>query len=77
MSRWFRKSWRPFQSAAEIEREIEQLRHQMVQAASEFRFEEAARHRDRVRNLRELLMQIFEHQPGSTGNDPSSADEPQ
>ena len=66
-----------FQSAAEIERKIEQLRHKMAHAASQFRFEEAARHRDRVRNLRELLMQILEHQPGATGNDPSSTDEPQ
>ncbi len=52
-----------FQSAAEIERTIEQLRHKMAHAASEFRFEEAARHRDRVRHLRALLMEIAESQP--------------
>ena len=60
-----------FQSAAEIEEKIEELRHQMTHAASEFRFEEAARYRDRVRHLRELLMEIGEHQPNAGTGDES------
>ena len=60
-----------FQSAAEIEETIEELRHQMTHAASEFRFEEAARYRDRVRHLRELLMEIGEHQPNAGTGDES------
>ncbi len=64
-----------FQSAAEIEATIEQLRHQMAHAASEFRFEEAARHRDRIRQLRELMMEIVEHQPDAHGENAPPGDE--
>ena len=64
-----------FQSAGEIEEKIEELRQQMAHAASEFHFEEAARYRDRVKHLREILMEIAGHQPDHEGTNEGTGDE--
>ncbi len=66
-----------FQSAADIEAEIKAVHKSMTEAAADFRFEEAARCRDRVKKLRELLMEIIENRSGLDSRALSGADGPE
>ncbi len=66
-----------FKSAAEIKERIETVHKRMTEAATDFRFEEAARYRDRVKSLRELLMEITEDRSKAASGAISGADGPE
>ena len=61
-----------YQSTSDVEREIGKLRDQMIKAAADFRFEEAAQHRDHIRQLRETLLEISQESCGSEENSHAS-----
>ncbi|NTU59454.1 MAG: excinuclease ABC subunit B, partial [Deltaproteobacteria bacterium] len=48
-----------YRAPADVDREVEELRKRMLEAAAGLEFEEAARCRDEIRKLQELAMRLF------------------
>ena len=61
---------------ANIEKEIELNSKRMLKAASDLHFEKAAHFRDRVRHLRELLMEMTSHPSTPTSETFSKSNTP-
>ena len=65
-----------FKSVKDIEKEIELNSKRMLKAASDLHFEKAAHFRDRVRHLRELLMEMTSHPSTPTSETFSKSNTP-